>query len=80
MREIRQAGPVDAALAEWFLRACLNGRLPAEPFDLAPAVRVTDLEAFYRWIAGVIERGDAGATAREAEGYVRKLQALAGKG
>lgn len=66
--------PVAPDLAGWFTSARSAGTLPAEPFALRPAVRVSDPERLYDWIAGVIARGDRGASAREAEEYLRFLR------
>ena len=55
---VRDGSP---SLAAWFLTARAQGKLPTEPFELAPAVIVTEPETLYDWIADVIERGDAGA-------------------
>lgn len=76
MLHAKTTAPVSPDLAEWFTAARRAGRLPFGVYDLAPGVRVTEPGTLYSWLAGVIERGDAGATAREAERAIEALRRL----
>ncbi len=66
----------DEDLAGWFTLALDTGRLPAEPFELAPAVTVADPVRLYAWVLERVERPGNEAEVREAERLIRTLRRM----